>query len=132
MRKLFAYGTLQLPEVMLTVTGRTFPAQPARLDGYARHRLRGKSYPGICPAPGAAVDGLLLVGLDAEAQQRLDDFEDDFYRRESVQILTADGADWAAQTYVIREECRGLLLPEEWSLAEFRRTQLRGFLLHHE
>ena len=132
MHNVFVYGTLQLPEVMLAVTGRTFPALPARLAHYARHRLRGKSFPGIRPSPGASVDGLLYLGIDAPAQQRLDEFEDDFYRREPVTVTTADGAEWAAQAYVTREECYGLLLAEEWSLAEFRRTSLPGFLLHHE
>ena len=132
MRKLFAYGTLQLPEVMLAVTGRNFAAHPARLDHYARHRLRGKSYPGLRPAPGASVDGLLYLDIDADAWQRLDDFEDDFYRREPVRVTAADGAEWAAQTYVVREECQGLLLPGEWSLAEFKQARLPGFLLNHE
>lgn len=132
MRKLFAYGTLQLPEVMRAVTGRDFPARPARLPGYARRRLRGRSFPGICPAPGASADGLLFDGIDAQTLARLDAFEDDFYRRETLPVFTPDGAAWAAEVYVIRAECLGLLLPEEWSLDEFRRSQLQGFLLRHE
>lgn len=132
MHNLFAYGTLQLPEVMLAVTGRTFPAHAARLRHFSRHRLRGKSFPGIRPAPGAAVDGLLFVGIDAQTQQRLDEFEDSFYRRETVAVITADGVEWTAQAYVTEESAFGLLLPEEWQLEDFRRQRLDRFLLNHE
>jgi len=131
MSKLFAYGTLQVPEVMLAVTGKTFVSHPARLNHYARRCLRGKSYPGLCPAPGLSVDGLVFVGIDAQTQQRLDEFEDVFYRREPLRVSLADGTEWMAQTYVMREEFHGLLLPEEWSLAEFKRTGLPQFLRRH-
>jgi len=132
MHNLFAYGTLQLPEVMLAVAGRTFPAHAARLRDFSRHRLRGKSFPGIRPAPGAAVDGLLFVGLDAQTQRRLDEFEDSFYRRETVAVTTVDGVEWLAQAYVIEESAFGLLLPEEWRLEDFQRHRLDRFLLNHE
>jgi gamma-glutamylcyclotransferase (GGCT)/AIG2-like uncharacterized protein YtfP len=132
MHHLFAYGTLQLPEVMLAVAGRAFAARPARLDHYSCHRLRGKSFPGIRPNPGCSTAGLLFLRLDAPALRRLDEFEDSFYRREAVTATAADGAEWAAQAYVVREESYGLLLPEEWSLAEFRRKHLERFLLSHE
>ncbi len=131
MHRLFAYGTLQLPEVMLAVTGRAFAAHAARLDHFSRHRLRGKSFPGIRPAPGSSVHGLLFVGIDTPAQQRLDDFEDSFYRREPVTVATADGKEWKAQAYVVQEPYFGLLLPEEWSLEDFERRHLGGFLRNH-
>jgi gamma-glutamylcyclotransferase (GGCT)/AIG2-like uncharacterized protein YtfP len=131
MRNLFAYGTLQLPEVMQAVTGRRFPALPARLDGYSRHCLRGKSYPGIRPAAGASVAGLLFTGIDAHAWQRLDEFEDDFYQRESVQVIASDGACWPAEIYKIPVAFYSLLLPEEWNLAEFERHRLSAFLRDH-
>jgi gamma-glutamylcyclotransferase (GGCT)/AIG2-like uncharacterized protein YtfP len=131
MRNLFAYGTLQLPEVMQAVTSRSFPAMPARLDGYSRHCLRGKSYPGIRPAAGASVAGLLFTGVDAQSWQRLDEFEDHFYRRETLQVIASDGIGWPAETYIIPVAFYGLLLPEEWSLAEFQHHRLSAFLHRH-
>lgn len=132
MHNVFVYGTLQIPEVMYAVTRQTLASQPARLDDYARHRLRGKSFPAIRPAPGASVSGRLFRDVDEQALQDLDEFEDDFYRREVVKVTTADGAEWLAEAYVIREEALGLLLPEDWNLEDFGRKQLAGFLLRHE
>jgi gamma-glutamylcyclotransferase (GGCT)/AIG2-like uncharacterized protein YtfP len=128
----FAYGTLQLPEVMLAVVGRSFNSQAARLDDFARYRLRGKSFPGIRPELGSKVDGLVYCAIDNETLESLDAFEDAFYHRESVTIITADGIAWAAETYVMSKESHGMLLPEEWCLEEFRREKLPSFLLVHE
>lgn len=130
MHRIFAYGTLQIPEVMLAVTGKQFGTLPARLDGYSRHRLRGRSYPGIRPASGASVDGLLFLGVDAQTLLKLDEFEDPFYRRDSVGV-SVDGHEWTAQAYVVRDESFGLLLPEEWCLEEFSRKHLALFLERH-
>lgn len=132
MHTLFAYGTLQLPEVMRAVAGREFARRPARLDGYSRHRLRGKSFPGIRPNPEASVDGVVFIGLDGQALKALDEFEDSFYRRETVAVAAPEGGGWNAQAYIVREEAYGLLLPEEWSLEDFRRKHLKQFLLRHE
>jgi len=132
MRPIFVYGTLQLPEVMFAVTGKKFDTLPARLDGYSRHRLRGRSYPGIRPEPGGSVEGLLAVGIDADSLRKLDEFEDSFYRRDSVNVITAEGREWQALAYVMREEAYGLLLPEPWSLEEFQRQHLDRFLQRHE
>jgi gamma-glutamylcyclotransferase (GGCT)/AIG2-like uncharacterized protein YtfP len=132
MYNFFAYGTLQIPEVIFAVTRQVFIAQTARLDHYARHRLRGKSFPGIRPAPGASVEGTLILGVDGETLQNLDEFEDDFYRREPVRVTTADGKEWEAHTYVLKEESFDLLLPEDWRLEEFGHRQIAKFLLMHE
>lgn len=131
MHNVFVYGTLQIPEVMLAVTGRVWPSHPARLDGYARHRLRGKSFPGIRPCPNASVDGLLLLGVDMETQRKLDDFEDAFYRRDPVQVTAADGTRQVAQAYVVREEADGLLLPEDWDIETFKLSHMSAFLARH-
>ncbi len=36
----FTYGTLMLPSVMESVTGRRFSSRKATLDGYARFRVK--------------------------------------------------------------------------------------------
>jgi len=128
----FAYGTLQIPEVMLALTGRSFAFQTAFLANFARRRLQGKSFPGILPKPGSVVCGLVYWDIGREALGCLDAFEDDFYHRQTVGIATANGIASAAEVYVINEESHGMLLEEEWCLEDFRRKQLRSFLLCHE
>lgn len=132
MLNLFAYGTLQLPEVMLAVTAQVPTSHPARLVGFSRHRLLGKSFPGIRPNPNASVDGLLFINIDAQTLNKLDAFEDDFYRREPVTVITAAGTEWPAQAYIVEESAYDLLLPEAWSLEDFKRQHLNRFLRHHE
>lgn len=131
MYAVFAYGTLQVPEVMLAVTGKAFNTLPARLEDYSRHCLKGRSFPGIRPNPGHSVEGLLFLNIDADTLGKLDEFEDPFYRRDTVPVITADGNEWFAQAYIMREEAYGLLLPHAWSLETFQRTHLPLFLQKH-
>ncbi|BBL73456.1 gamma-glutamylcyclotransferase family protein [Methylomagnum ishizawai] len=124
----FAYGTLQLPEVMQAVTRAVFPAQPATLPGYARYALRGLAYPGLRAQAGTATDGILYGGIDAAALRRLDDFEDGFYRRENLRVRLASGAWTRAEVYVVPPEHYGLLLPAAWDMEAFQATALDGFM----
>ncbi|MGZ8217152.1 gamma-glutamylcyclotransferase family protein [Methylomagnum sp.] len=126
--QLFAYGTLQIPEVMRAVTGAEFPSQPARLEGYARYRLSGRAYPGLRREPGTLAEGLLYGGIDAEALRRLDAFEDDFYRRETLAVLDTGGGAVAAEVYVVPPAHYSLLVYQPWDLEEFRRAALAGFM----
>lgn len=126
--KVFAYGTLQIPEVMHAVTRKHFPAQPARLNGYARYGLVGRSFPGLRAEPGAATAGILYSRVGAEALRRLDDFEDDFYRRMTLSVITDSGEEASAEVYVVPPEYYGLLTRYPWELDEFRRTGLREFM----
>lgn len=126
--QLFAYGTLQIPAVMGAVTGAEFPSQPARLEGYARYRLKDRSFPGLRQEPGAVAEGALFGDIDAEALRRLDAFEDDFYRRETLTVLDAAGRPVAAEVYVVPPEHYALLVYQPWDLEEFRRTALAGFM----
>jgi gamma-glutamylcyclotransferase (GGCT)/AIG2-like uncharacterized protein YtfP len=126
--KVFAYGTLQIPEVMRAVTQGEFPAEPARLQGYARYRLAGRSFPGLRREPGAETLGILYRQIDARALRRLDEFEDDFYRRETLAVITESGAAVPAEVYVVPPEHYALLVERPWDLEEFRRDGLREFM----
>lgn len=124
----FAYGSLQLPEVMACVTGQAYPAVPARLPHFARFRIRGKSFPGIRPEPGASVEGLLYRDLTAAAIESLDAFEDDFYLRQALDVVTCSGAAVQAFVYVMNPQYHGLLEDTTWDLEHFKRHSLGDFL----
>lgn len=125
---LFAYGTLQLPEVLQAVAGRDFPGQSARLQGYACYALRGQIYPGIRPWPGAVTAGILYGGLDAAVWRQLDAYEDAIYRRKVLTVLADDGQHHEAAVYVVRPACYGHLSARSWSVAAFRRHHLQRYL----
>jgi len=124
----FAYGTLQLPEVMIRVVGRTFLSEPALLEGYARLCIRGETFPGLIEAPGRRTRGSLYAGIDPSALERLDRFEDDFYERREVRVRTNDGEDRAAETYVVPKAMAHVLSQEPWDETQFRSKHLSAFL----
>jgi gamma-glutamylcyclotransferase (GGCT)/AIG2-like uncharacterized protein YtfP len=124
----FAYGTLQLPEIMEAVTGRRFPSCTAYLRDYARYSLKGRSYPGIRWQPGALTRGILYTGVDAEPLRQLDEFEDHFYRRATVKVTTENGEMVPAQIYLVPPQHYELLASRPWNLDDFKETSLTGFL----
>jgi gamma-glutamylcyclotransferase (GGCT)/AIG2-like uncharacterized protein YtfP len=125
---LFVYGTLMVPEVMGSVSGRRPAGESARLQGYRRRRLRGEVYPGIVPAPDERVDGLVYRDLDHAAMARLDMFEGEMYRREPVEIETTDGRRSRAETYVIRPEFSDQLSSLPWTMEGFLADGLPSFV----
>lgn len=127
---LFAYGTLQIPEVMTAVTGRVFESVPAVLENYARYCLRQRVYPGLCRESGAVTEGTLFFGIDSLSLRRLDRFEDDFYTRATVPVVTPEQSRLLAEVYVIPPCHRGLLLPRRWDVNEFRCRHLSAYLRH--
>ena len=125
---LFCYGSLEFAEVMREVTGRSFAAEPATLDGFARYRVRDADYPGLVPEPGARTEGTLYRALDAASLAALDRFEGALYERRPLDVRTRDGGVAAAQVYVVREAQRHTLSSEPWDKASFAREHLTGFV----
>lgn len=128
MPHLFAYGSLQLPEVFAAVTAQRKIGQPARIEGYARYRLKDLSYPGLVAECGAFTDGILYPDLDAEVWARLDRFEDVFYCRETLTVSVRELGEVSAEVYVVPSAELGLINRRPWSLEEFRQQHLSDFM----
>lgn len=124
----FAYGSLQLPEVMTCVAGGQFVAVPAQLPGFARYRIRGQSFPGVRPQTGACVEGMLYRDLPTDALEQLDAFEDDFYVRQALDVVTLTGTAERAFVYIMDPRHYGLLENANWDLEHFKRHSLGDFL----
>jgi len=125
---LFAYGTLEIPAVMYAVTGQHCPAGVAVLPGYTRYLLANKHYPGIVPQLNAEVEGLLYRNLSPQVWQRLDRYEDDFYQRQQVTVLSARGEPIEAWTYIVPVAQQYLLSQTPWDRRYFTKHRLRRFL----
>ena len=97
---LFVYGTLTDPDVLRRVAGRTFSTESAVLEEFRRIEEPG-CYAFVEPCPGASVDGLLLLGVDAPTLGRLDDYEDEgeLYFRRPVRVRVGDSIR-DCETYV--------------------------------
>ena len=128
LRRVFAYGTLEIPELVLAVTGRRFRAEPAVLAGFARSMVRGAAYPGIAPADGARTDGTLYRGVDGASLAALDRFEGDLYERCELPVETAAGERRTAFVWVVRASRRDVLTGAPWDRERFRAQHLAEWL----
>ncbi len=119
---LFAYGTLQFPDIIAAVTGRTLAGTPAVLDGYARFGIHNEPFPGIVPSEPHQVEGVLYTGVMPGERRRIDVFEGEPYQRETVLVrLPEDDASVEAVTYVIRPRWRTVMTTTGWDPDEFAR-----------
>ena len=126
--KIFAYGTLMIPEVMYAVTTREFRFKNAILRGYARFTVKGESYPGIIPVTDAVTEGIIYFDVDKLSLEWLDAFEGDLYQRTSIPAEMERGEILNAEAYVIKPEFRNHLSSSEWNMKEFAQKHLKTFL----
>jgi gamma-glutamylcyclotransferase (GGCT)/AIG2-like uncharacterized protein YtfP len=120
MDTLFAYGTLQHPDVMKHVLGRLPETAPARLSGYARYRMRDYDFPGIVPENDSSIDGTLFMNITPAEWERLDEYEADFYVRTAVYAHSLHGESCRAFAYVVPPHNTPLLTDESWDLKHYR------------
>lgn len=86
---LFAYGTLQDPDVLGAVLGRPVDMsrlRPATAPGYRAVFYPGRVYPALIRAPQATPAGLVVADLSPLDLAVLDAFEGDEYRRETIVV----------------------------------------------
>ena len=125
---LFAYGTLEIPEVMAAVTGQSFFSVGATAHGFVRYVLTGKIYPGMISESGASTQGRVYLNVNEQALTLLDEFEDDVYVRKLIDIRTFSGQCLKAFAYLLPEEVRGILSLDCWNKDKFLSTYLKEYL----
>lgn len=102
-----------VPEVLIRLLGRTLDMRPARLDGYARFRVKGAVYPGIVATEGAgSVNGIVLSGMNQQDWETFDRYEGEEYSRETVRVFLPSGDALTVDTYVYRDDSN--LTDEPW------------------
>ncbi|KAK9839630.1 hypothetical protein WJX81_001733 [Elliptochloris bilobata] len=115
------------PEVLQVLLKRVPRSQPARVQGYFRHRIRGHIFPGAQPAgPEDEVSGLVLHDLSAQELDVFDAFEGDEYYKVNVRPQLSDATSVDAFMYVWHER---RLLYGEWDFEEWRRKHLTDYTL---
>ena len=128
MNQLFCYGTLQVPQVIHAVTGRTYPGKPATLLGYAIYRVKNAEYPGIIQAADRETKGIIYENVSEKDLRVLDLFEGDFYRRQLLDVFLADGDTTSAWVYGIKDHHLDILTDECWKLEDFLDHGLESFM----
>jgi gamma-glutamylcyclotransferase (GGCT)/AIG2-like uncharacterized protein YtfP len=127
--RLFSYGTLQAPEVILSVIGRRPDGRPARLPGWAVFRMRDAGYPGI--VPGREEDdapGLIYDGMSDGELLTLDRFEGPQYERREMEVGVSGGEMATAWVYVVKTSRRDEVTGDPWRLEEFLQSGLPEFM----
>ena len=115
---LFVYGTLMEDRVVERVLGRPFARTlPALLPDYRRFRVAGQTYPGVAPAPGRSVAGLLVADAGAHLAA-LDRFEGPPYQRRPLEVVCGSETR-PCFAYVLRPEYPGLFTDEDWDFGDF-------------
>lgn len=127
----FVYGSLLFADIFEAVTGGSPARVGARLEGYARYRLRGESYPAIVPEPGARTAGAVYRALSQDMLDRLDRFEGEEYVRARVTVVLATGAPVQAHVYVLDPLERHRIDPVPWDPEHFDRTHRAAFATLH-
>lgn len=102
---LFVYGTLLDDALVERLAGRCFPKHTAQLAGYRKFTPAGE-YPYIVADDDSTVEGALLCGVDSDALQAFDLYEDEghLYRRVEVTVSLA-GKPRCAFAYVAARRC---------------------------
>ena len=124
----FTYGSLMFARVWQRVVRGQHAQRAARLQGFERRAVRGRTYPAIVACGGGTVDGRLYLDVDDDDLHRLDVFEGDEYERQTLTVRLLDGSAHGvtAQAYAWRDPS-GLLI-HDWDSAWFERHALDGFL----
>ena len=121
---LFVYGTLQDPDILAAVLGRTLDPsafRPARAPDYGVLYYPQQVYPALVVAPGRFAIGMIVDGLEDLDMAVLDAFEGDEYRRSTIDVevegravnaeaylplmdIDADGPAWSLQDWTNRHK----------------------------
>ena len=114
-------------DIMFRVTKNRYKSESALLRNYRRLTVRDEWYPGILPSKGDVVTGMVYFRLTEADWRRLDLFEGEMYRRETINVEFADGRSASAQTYVVRPQFEYRLSGKGWSAEAFRRAGKKQF-----
>ena len=128
---LFAYGTLQLPEITERIIGRTLPGDAAWLDGYLCGLVARANFPGITAAPHCRVPGTLLYGVTQAELEHLDRYEGELYRRVRTEVrLSEQDSLIQCWVYVIAAWAQARVTDTPWTIEWYRQQGMKGRLTY--
>ena len=117
---IFTYGSLMIPSIFVSATGRQLVSQRAYLYDYGRFCLQQDTYPGMIAVKGDITEGMVYFDANNSDIQKLDVFEGDYYRRTPVCVFLDDKTVIGAQSYVIKPEYRHILSDRHWDFEVFK------------
>ena len=124
---LFCYGTLEIPDVIETITRKTFASAAAIAPNYARYMLKKEEYPGLVAEEGNETPGTAYFDVDDISMKKIAQYEDTCYELRTI-LITANGTEHQALAFVVPIERSELLSDQSWDRQRFIDTQLESFL----
>jgi gamma-glutamylcyclotransferase (GGCT)/AIG2-like uncharacterized protein YtfP len=120
---IFTYGSLMFPEVWDRVVRGRYRSAPAIVTGYARFAITAETYPGMVPAAGETVRGVVYFDVTPQDIALLDAFEGSDYRRDMLLATLDSGGTAPADGYIYLHATR--LANAAWDPESF---QMQRFL----
>lgn len=128
MTHVFTYGTLEIPEVMEAVTGRSWASAEAWAKGFDKFLLKGRIYPGMTAVRGSICSGRVYYHIDRRTLEILDAFEDELYARERIEVEVEGDRSLQAYAYLVPPQDRECLTSTPWQPDAFKSKHLVRYL----
>jgi len=126
MQNIFVYGTLQSPEIIKKLTGKSFKSTPAVLEGYKRYWVNESDYPAVIQQIDEQTTGLVLENVDDLSFDIISFYEGDEYGKKKVTVnLNGISKDVLTFVWVNGNE---FLENKDWDLDNFEKTFLEHYL----
>ena len=103
---LFCYGTLEIPDVIETITRKTFASAAAIAPNYARYMLKKEEYPGLVAEEGNETPGTAYFDVDDISMKKIAQYEDTCYELRTI-LITANGTEHQALAFVVNSRAQG-------------------------
>ena len=126
MQHIFVYGTLQSPQIVEKLTGKSFNTTRAVLPGYKLFCVKNADYPAIVKNENAVTTGLIIENADNASLAVISFYEGDEYEIQKVTVLV-DGKPVPALVFVWAKSIE-LLENREWDFQRFKRVNLEYYL----
>ena len=131
MKNIFTYGSLMFAPVWDSLVGSHYLSESAVLGGYRRFAVRGEEYPVIKPDQDqSCVEGVIYYDVSGHDLKQLDDFEGEYYLRQTVNVITG-GRRVQAEAYVLRPRYYTIALPQAWDADKFSHQGIRQFMARY-
>lgn len=126
MRDIFIYGTLQSPEIVKKLTGKSFKTSPAVLKGFKLYSVKESDYPAIIEQNDSETIGLVLENVDDLSLDIISFYEGDEYEIRKVTVLL-HGKPEVALAFVWVKGYE-FLENKDWDLDIFEESFLEHYL----
>ncbi|CAH0990077.1 hypothetical protein SIN8267_00160 [Sinobacterium norvegicum] len=135
MKKIFAYGLLQYPDLLNALIGKALPIASASLLDYRRRSIDHPAVSTIAMAveePGHRIEGVVISQVDAQSLAILDAFEmldEGWYSRRSVTVQMDDGTEQQAELYCVGALAAGNI-GGDWPEEQFYQANYQHYIEH--